>query len=91
MDGEGVSALLTWDSKVLTVVALLGGVQDLVRDRMKQDGIYHEFIRIAEVRETPFLDILPPSPPSLSIFPLRPFLFFLFSFFFLWIVFRFKH
>ena len=40
---------MTWDSKVLTVVALLEGVQDLVRERMKKDGIYDEFIRIAEV------------------------------------------
>jgi hypothetical protein len=50
VDGEGVSAILTWDSKVLTVVSLLGGVQDLVRERMKKDGTYNEFIQIAEVR-----------------------------------------
>lgn len=50
VDGEGVSALLTWDSKVLTVVSILGGIKDLVRDRMKSDGIYDEFVRIAEVR-----------------------------------------
>lgn len=41
--------MLTWDSKVLTVVSLLNGVQDLVRERMQQDGIYDEFIEIAEV------------------------------------------
>ena len=40
---------MTWDSKVLTVVSLLNGVQDLVRERMQQDGIYDEFIEIAEV------------------------------------------
>lgn len=44
---------MTWDSKVLTVVALLNGVQDLVRERMQQDGIYDEFIRIAEVCSQP--------------------------------------
>ncbi|KAM5380058.1 hypothetical protein ACJZ2D_003705 [Fusarium nematophilum] len=48
VDGELVSALVTWDSKVTTVVALLGGVVDLVRDRMKSDGIYKEFLKIAE-------------------------------------------
>ncbi|KAJ3533712.1 hypothetical protein NM208_g7860 [Fusarium decemcellulare] len=48
VDGELVSALVTWDSKVTTVVALLGGVTDLVRDRMKSDGIYSEFLRITE-------------------------------------------
>jgi hypothetical protein len=53
VDGEGVSALLTWDSKVLTVVSILGGVTDLVREKMKQDGIYDEFIEIAEVRLRP--------------------------------------
>lgn len=27
----------------------MGGVVDLVRDRMKSDGIYDEFLRITEV------------------------------------------
>jgi hypothetical protein len=49
VDGELVSALLTWDSKVTTVVALLGGVTDLVRQRMKADGIYNDFVHIAKV------------------------------------------
>ena len=49
VDGELVSALVTWDSKVTTVVALLGGCGDLVRQKMKTDGIYDEFIRITEV------------------------------------------
>ena len=56
VDGEGVSALVTWDSKVTTVVALLGGVTDLVRERMKADGIYKKFINIAQVSSRVFLD-----------------------------------
>ncbi|KAH6888458.1 hypothetical protein B0T10DRAFT_514173 [Thelonectria olida] len=48
VDGELVSALLTWDSKVTTVVALLGGVTDLVRQKMKADGIYNDFVHIAK-------------------------------------------
>ncbi|KAK2589834.1 hypothetical protein QQS21_012493 [Conoideocrella luteorostrata] len=44
VDGKLVSALVTWDSKITTVVALLGGVGDLVRSKMKKDGIYNEFI-----------------------------------------------
>ncbi|KAL2865886.1 endo-beta-1,2-glucanase [Aspergillus lucknowensis] len=48
VDGTGVSALLTWDSKVLTVVSILGGVGDLVRERLKADSAYEEFIHIAE-------------------------------------------
>ncbi|CAF3446079.1 unnamed protein product [Fusarium graminearum] len=51
IDGEGVSALVTWDSKVTTVVALMGGVVDLVRDRMKSDGIYKEFLEITEITQ----------------------------------------
>ncbi|KAM3448251.1 hypothetical protein MY3296_007934 [Beauveria thailandica] len=47
VDGKLVSALVTWDSKITTVVSLLGGVGDLVRRKMKIDGIYHDFISIA--------------------------------------------
>jgi hypothetical protein len=36
------------------VNALLGGVTDLVRQRMKADGIYEEFIAYAEVCMAPF-------------------------------------
>ncbi|KAG5977248.1 hypothetical protein E4U55_006949 [Claviceps digitariae] len=48
VDGTLASALVTWDSKVLTVVALLGGVGDFVRSKMKKDGIYNEFISITK-------------------------------------------
>ncbi|EPS34573.1 hypothetical protein PDE_09537 [Penicillium oxalicum 114-2] len=43
-DGAGVSALLTWDSKMTTVNAILGGVSDLVRQKMKSDNIYTAFV-----------------------------------------------
>jgi hypothetical protein len=49
VDGAGVSALVTWDSKVTTVNALLGGVTDFVRQKMKADKIYDEFVDIIEV------------------------------------------
>ncbi|KAJ5214340.1 hypothetical protein N7449_001509 [Penicillium cf. viridicatum] len=48
VDGTGVSALLTWDSKVTTVVAILGGVTDFVRQKMKADNVYDEFVDIIE-------------------------------------------
>ncbi|CAI7565174.1 unnamed protein product [Penicillium glandicola] len=48
VDGTGVSALLTWDSKVTTVVAILGGVSDFVRQRMKAENVYDEFVDIIE-------------------------------------------
>lgn len=57
VDGELVSALVTWDSKITTVVALLGGVGDLVRDKLKKDGKYNEFISITEVRDPLFLRV----------------------------------
>ena len=44
-----VSALVTWDSKVTTVVSLLGGVGDLVRDKLKRDRKYDEFVSVTEV------------------------------------------
>jgi hypothetical protein len=40
---------VTWDSKVTTVLSLMNGVVDLVRERMKSDGIYNEFLKITEV------------------------------------------
>ncbi|EAW07211.1 endo-beta-1,2-glucanase [Aspergillus clavatus NRRL 1] len=48
VDGKGVSALVTWDSKITTVTAILGGVTDLVRQKMKADGIYEEFVNSIE-------------------------------------------
>lgn len=50
VDGTAVSSFVSWDSKVTTVAALLGGVSDLVRAKMKEDGIYQEFIRVTKVR-----------------------------------------
>lgn len=58
VDGTGVSALVTWDSKVTTVVAILGGVTDLVRQKMKADGVYAEFIEVIEVRVSLFVSTM---------------------------------
>jgi hypothetical protein len=40
---------LTWDSKVTTVNAILGGVSDLVRQKMKTENIYKTFVNRIEV------------------------------------------
>ncbi|KAG8423949.1 hypothetical protein J3458_000793 [Metarhizium acridum] len=48
VDGELVSALVTWDSKITTVLALMGGVGGLVRPKMKRDRIYKDFIAITK-------------------------------------------
>ncbi|KAH8691986.1 putative GPI anchored protein [Talaromyces proteolyticus] len=48
VDGTLISALVTWDSKITTVIAILGGVTDFVRQKMKADNIYDEFINTAQ-------------------------------------------
>jgi hypothetical protein len=40
---------VSWDSKITTINALLGGVGDIVREKMKVDGIYNEFITVLQV------------------------------------------
>lgn len=49
VDGTAVSSFVSWDSKITTVVALLGGVSDLVREKMVKDKIYGEFVRVTKV------------------------------------------
>lgn len=49
VDGTATSSFVSWDSKITTVVAVLGGVGDFVREKMKGDGIYREFISVAQV------------------------------------------
>ena len=46
-----MSSFVSWDSKITTVNALLGGVSDLVRKKMKTDGIYDNFIAVTQVRD----------------------------------------
>lgn len=47
-DGTGISAFVSWDSKITTVVALLGGVGELVKQKMMVDDIYDKFINVTE-------------------------------------------
>lgn len=47
-DGTGVSAFVSWDSKITTVNALLGGVGKYTKLKMKKDGIYDEFVRVTQ-------------------------------------------
>jgi hypothetical protein len=48
VNGTGISSFVSWDSKITTVAALLGGVVDLVRTKMSKDEIYHAFITVAQ-------------------------------------------
>jgi hypothetical protein len=47
-DGTGVSAFVSWDSKVTTLVALLGGVGDFIREGLVKEGRYKEFKRVVQ-------------------------------------------
>ena len=49
IDGTAVSSFVSWDSKITTVNALLGGVTEYVREKMKADGIYEDFLRVTNV------------------------------------------
>ena len=40
---------MSWDSKITTVAALLGGVVNLVREKMQADGVYGEFLTVTNV------------------------------------------
>jgi hypothetical protein len=43
-DGKGVAPVLTWDGKVLPLVAYSGGIADEVRKMLKADGLYDRFM-----------------------------------------------
>jgi hypothetical protein len=46
--GKAISSFVSWDSKITTVNALLGGVSDFVRAKMQKDGIYNEFVKVLQ-------------------------------------------
>ncbi|KAF2191459.1 putative GPI anchored protein [Zopfia rhizophila CBS 207.26] len=48
IDGNGISSFVSWDSKITTIAAILGGVQNLVREKMKRDGVYQEFLDVSQ-------------------------------------------
>mmetsp|Transcript_19047 Transcript_19047/g.21211 ORF Transcript_19047/g.21211 Transcript_19047/m.21211 type:complete len:519 (+) Transcript_19047:48-1604(+) len=42
-DGTKIAPLVTWDSKMTTVIAMLGGVQDVVEKYLERDGKLQRF------------------------------------------------
>jgi hypothetical protein len=48
IDGTAISAFVSWDSKISTVVAYLGGVAAFSRAKMQKEGLYGEFISITQ-------------------------------------------
>ncbi|KAL0482233.1 hypothetical protein AKO1_011119 [Acrasis kona] len=45
-DGTGISPVVTWDSKVTTVVAMLGGVSDITEKVLRKQGKYERFYNL---------------------------------------------
>ena len=44
IDGKDVSPVMTWDSKITTVLAVMGGNRDIVRTYLKNTGKYATFV-----------------------------------------------
>lgn len=42
--GTSISPVLTWDSKITTLCAMLGGIVDITRTVLQQDGVYYDFV-----------------------------------------------
>jgi hypothetical protein len=40
VDGRTIAPVLTWDSKITTVISMLGGFSDIVSRKMHKDGVY---------------------------------------------------
>ena len=45
---EGISSFVSRDSKIATVNGLLGGVTTFVREKMKANRVYEEFLHVAQ-------------------------------------------
>ena len=44
IDGKLISPVLTWDSKITTVLAIMGGNSDIIREYMQTSKMYDEFV-----------------------------------------------
>lgn len=44
VDGTEISPMTTWDSKITTVIGMMGGLTDLVSRKMQHDNIYTAFV-----------------------------------------------
>lgn len=52
LDGTAISSFVSWDTKITTVNALLGGTGGLAREKMKADGVYDEFVERLEAEHS---------------------------------------
>lgn len=44
IDGKDISPVMTWDSKITTVLAVMGGNRDIVREFLKKNNKYGIFV-----------------------------------------------
>ena len=58
IDGTATSSFVSWDSKITTVNAILGGVKKFVKKKMRDEGLYEEFISIVQVSQRASLVML---------------------------------
>ena len=43
--GTAVSPVLTWDAKITTFAAMIGGMSDITRAALQEDGLYNQFLQ----------------------------------------------
>jgi len=48
VNGTDISPVVTWDSKITSAVAMLGGVADIVAKGLKSDGVYDRFTSVVQ-------------------------------------------
>lgn len=44
VDGTQISPMLTWDSKITTVISMMGGFADMVKLGLQNDNVYTQFM-----------------------------------------------
>ena len=55
LDGTSIASILTWDAKITTVLAMLGGTSQLMKEYLTQDALLDRFTQlITEFYETEF-------------------------------------
>jgi len=48
VNGSSIAPLTTWDSKITTVLAMVGGISQYTRMGLKQDGTYSRFYDVVQ-------------------------------------------
>lgn len=48
INGSSVSPMTTWDSKITTVVAMMGGLTSIVESKLKKTKAYDSFIAVVD-------------------------------------------